>query len=135
MGKAMSDDDVSRFLSWQHTNICSDGAIGGHPRAYGTFTRFLGRYIRDKKIMSLETAVNKMTALAAEHTGIRMRGVVADGFYADLVLFDPETVMDNADINNPKTLSDGILKVWVNGVEVYSNKQMTGKYPGVFIKR
>ncbi len=135
MGKAMSDDDVSRFLSWQHTNICSDGAIGGHPRAYGTFTRFLGRYIRDKKIMSLETAVNKMTALAAEHTGIRMRGVVADGFYADLVLFDPETVMDNANINNPKTLSDGILKVWVNGVEVYSNKQMTGKYPGVFIER
>ena len=135
MGKSMSDDDISKLLSWQHTNICSDGAIGGHPRAYGTFTRVLGKYVREKKIMSLETAINKMTALAAEHTGIRQRGVIADGFFADLVLFDPDTVTDNANIDNPRALSDGILKVWINGVPVYDNKQLTGKFPGVFIER
>jgi N-acyl-D-amino-acid deacylase len=135
MGKSMSDDDVSKFLSWQHTNICSDGAIGGHPRAFGAFTRVVGNYVRDKKIMSLETAVNKMTALSAEHVGIKDRGIIADGYFADLVLFDPATVKDNSSIEDPKALSDGILKVWVNGVLVYDNKQSTQKFPGVFIER
>jgi len=135
MGKSMSDDDVSKFLSWQHTNICSDGAIGGHPRAFGAFTRVLGNYVRDKNIMSLETAINKMTALSAEHVGIKDRGIIADGYYADLVLFDPAIVKDNSSIEDPKALSDGILKVWVNGVLVYDNKQSTQKFPGVFIER
>ncbi len=135
MGKSMSDDDVSKFLSWQHTNICSDGALGGHPRAYGAFTRVLGKYVRDKKIMSLEIAINKMTALSAEHVGIKDRGIIAAGYYADLVLFDPATVKDNASIDSPKALSDGILKVWVNGILVYDNKQSTQKFPGEFIER
>lgn len=135
MGKSMSDDDVQKLLSWQQTNICSDGAIGGHPRAFGAFTRVLGNYVHDKKIMSLETAINKMTALAAEHTGIKDRGIIADGYYADLVLFDPSTVKDNSSIKDPKALSDGILKVWVNGIIVYDNKQSTQKFPGVFIER
>ena len=135
MGKAMSDDDIAQFLSWQHTNICSDGAIGGHPRAFGSFTKVLGYYVREKKIMTLETAINKMTALAAEHTGIKDRGVIAAGYYADLVLFDADTVKDNADIKNPAALSDGILKVWVNGTLVYDNKKSTNQYPGVFITR
>lgn len=135
MGKSMTDADVIDFLSWQHTNICSDGALGGHPRAYGAFTRVLGNYVREKKIMSLETAINKMTALSAEHVGIKNRGVIAAGYYADLVLLDPSTVKDNASIDDPKALSDGIIKVWVNGVMVYDDKQSTKKYPGEFIKR
>lgn len=133
MGKSMTDADVIDFLSWQHTNICSDGALGGHPRAYGAFTRVLGNYVRDKRIMSLETAINKMTALSAEHVGIKDRGIIAAGYFADLVLFDPATVKDNASIDDPKALSDGILKVWVNGVMVYDNKQSTKKYPGELI--
>lgn len=135
IGKSMNEADIRQLLSWSNTNLCSDGADGGHPRSYGAFTRFLGNYVRDKKIMSLENAIQKMTSLAAEHTGIANRGVIAPGFYADLVLLDPTTVQDNATFQNPTALSDGILKVWVNGKIVYGNKQSTHQYPGMFIKR
>ena len=135
VAKSMSDNDVASFLSWANTNICSDGSNGGHPRGYGTFTRVLGEYVRAKKIMSLETAIHKMTALSAEHVGLKNIGVIAPGYNADLVLLDPDTVKDNAVIGNSKALSDGILEVWVNGVPVYQNKQSLHHYPGVFISR
>ena len=76
-----------------------------------------------------------MTSLAAEHTGIKNRGIIAAGYAADVVLFDPFTVKDNSTIQNPTALSDGILKVWVNGKIVFENKQTTHQYPGVFIAR
>ncbi len=135
MAKSMAEEDVIRFLQWPHTNICSDGAITGHPRGFGTFTRVLGRYVREKKIMTLENAVYKMTGLSAEHLGIKNRGLVAPGYYADLVLFDPSTVIDQSTIQNPTALSKGIESVWVNGTIVYQDQKATGKYPGVFIKR
>ena len=135
IGKSMSDADIKQLLSWSNTNICSDGGSGGHPRSHGTFTRVLGHYVRNEKIMSLENVVQKMTLLAAEHVGINNRGMIAPGFYADLVLFDSATVKDNASIQNPTALSDGILKVWVNGKIVFQNKQSTHQYPGVFVKR
>ncbi len=133
MGKSMSEDDLVSFLGWAHTNICSDGANGGHPRGYGTYTRVLSRYVKEKKIMSWEQAINKMTGLAAEHTGITNRGIIAAGYFADLVLIDPLTVKDNASVQDSKALSDGILKVWVNGVLVYKDKKMMQKYPGEFV--
>ena len=133
MGKSMSEEDVMTFLNWPHTNICSDGANGGHPRGYGSFTKILNRYVKDKQIMGWEKAINKMTALAAEHVGITNRGVIATGYYADMVLIDPVTVKDNSSIQNPKALSDGILKVWVNGVLVYKDKIAQNKYPGEFV--
>lgn len=135
MGKSMAEDDLASFLSWGHTNICSDGANGGHPRGYGSFTRVLSRYVKEKKIMTWEDAIHKMTALAAEHTGIKNRGIIAAGYYADLVLIDPETVKDNSNIQNPKALSDGILQVWVNGELVYKDKKSLQKYPGEFISK
>ncbi len=135
LGKSMSEDDVANIIAWTHTNICSDGSNGGHPRGYGSFTRVLGLYVRDMKIMSLETAIQKMTGLAAAHTGISNRGILAPGYSADLVLLDPETVKDNSTVQNSKALSDGILKVWVNGICVYDNKKFTQKYPGRFIGR
>jgi N-acyl-D-aspartate/D-glutamate deacylase len=76
-----------------------------------------------------------MTALAAEHTGIKNRGIIAPGYFADLVLIDPATVKDNASIQNPKALSDGILKVWVNGVLVYKDKTAQQNFPGEFVGR
>ncbi len=79
MGKAMSEEDVMNFLAWPHTNICSDGSTEGHPRGYGAFTRVLGRYVRDKQLFDLETAIYKMTGLSAEHTGIQNRGIIAPG--------------------------------------------------------
>jgi N-acyl-D-amino-acid deacylase len=132
-GASMLDDDVVNFLKWNYTNVCSDGADGGHPRGYGAFTRVLGRYVRDKKIMPLETAVYKMTGLTAEHLGIDNRGIIAPSYFADLVLFNPETVVDNSTMTNSKALSSGIEIVWVNGKIVYQNQKPTNVYPGVFI--
>lgn len=135
IGKSMTDEDIIKLLSWANTNICSDGGDGGHPRSHGAFTRVLGYYVRERKIMSLENAIYKMTSLAAEHVGLTSRGLIAPGYYADLVLLDPATVKDNATIQNPTALSDGILKVWVNGKIVFENKQSTHQYPGMFLKR
>jgi N-acyl-D-amino-acid deacylase len=135
MGKAMSEEDVMNFLAWPHTNICSDGSTEGHPRGYGAFTRVLGRYVREKRLFSLETAIHKMTGLSAEHTGIQNRGIIAPGFFADLTLFDPETVKDNAAIGNNKALSTGIEMVWVNGKVVYSGGKPAGAFSGRLLKR
>ena len=135
MGKAMSDTDVMNFLAWSHTNICSDGSTEGHPRGYGAFTRVLARYVRDKKLLTLENAIHKMTGLTAEHLGIKNRGIIAKGNFADLVLFNPDTVQDNAVIGNNKALSTGIEAVWVNGEMVYKNQKSTSKYSGVFVKK
>ena len=135
MAKSMEDSDVSNFLNWPQTNICSDGSSSGHPRGHGTFTRVLGRYVREQKLIPLETAIYKMTGLTAEHLGIKNRGIIAPGNFADLVLFDPNTVKDNADIKNGKALSSGIEKVWINGEIILENNKPTGKYPGVLIKR
>ena len=135
IAKSMIDEDVINFLKWPNTNICSDGSNGGHPRGYGSFTRVLGNYVRDKKIMPLETAIQKMTSLSAEHVGIKNRGIIKEGYQADLVLFYAETVKDNASFTDSKALSDGMLTVWVNGVCVYKNKKATNQYPGKFIGR
>ncbi len=135
IGVSMSEPDIVNFLKWSHTNVCSDGADGGHPRGYGAFTRFLGRYVREQKIMPLETAIYKMTGLTAEHVGIQNRGILTPGNFADMVLFDPTTVIDNSTISNPTALSSGIKIVWVNGKIVYQNQQATKVYPGVLIKQ
>ncbi|MFD2934142.1 serine hydrolase [Spirosoma flavum] len=135
MGKSMDEPDVANFLTWPHTNICSDGANDGHPRGYGAFTRVLGRYVRDQKIMPLETAIYKMTGLSAEHLGLKGRGLIAPGYYADLVLFNPDTVQDNARIGDNRALSTGIEAVWVAGQLVYQGQKSTGAHPGVLIRR
>lgn len=132
--KGMSDQDVSDFISWPYSNICSDGNAGGHPRGYGSFARVLGKYTRDEKLIPLETAIFKMTGLTAEHLGIKDRGLIAVGNYADLVLLDPATVKDNATIQNSKALSIGIEMVWVNGQLIFEGQKATGKLPGVLIR-
>ena len=135
MGKSMSEKDVANILAWPHTNVCSDGAVYGHPRGFGTFPRVLGRYVREQRVMTLETAINKMTGLSAEHLGITGRGLIASGQAADLVLFDPATIIDQATIENPGALSTGIRMVWVNGKVVYEDGKATSTYPGVFLSR
>lgn len=135
MGKSMTEADIITCLKWPHSNICTDGTNGGHPRSYGSYTRVLGRYVRELKIMPLEEAVYKMTGLAAKQVGIKNRGLIRPGYFADLVLFDPEAVRDLATIQHPQALSKGILKVWVNGVEVYTSSKGTGKFPGKLILR
>ena len=134
-GKAMSEEDVKVFMAWPEAIICSDGNAGGHPRGYGAFTRVLGKYVREDKIMPLETAIYKMTGQSADFFGFKDRGRIAVGHFADLVLLDPTTVIDQANIKNSKALSTGIEMVWVNGIVVYQAQKSTGKQPGVLIKR
>jgi TonB-dependent SusC/RagA subfamily outer membrane receptor len=134
-GKAMSEEDVKVFLAWPEAIICSDGNAGGHPRGYGAFTRVLGKYVREEKVIPIEKAIYKMTGQSADFFGFKNRGRIAVGNFADLVLLDPATVMDQANLKNSKALSTGIEMVWVNGTLVYQSQQSTGKQPGVFIKR
>lgn len=133
---SMADADVAKLLAWAHTNVCSDGTLeGAHPRGFGAFPRVLGRLVREQKVMSLETAVAKMSGLAAAHTGLRRRGTIAPGQYADLVLFDPATVIDRATPAEPRLVSTGIERVWVNGREVWRGGRTTAARPGRVIRR
>jgi len=133
--KSMNESDVAKFIAWPYSVICSDGNGGGHPRGYGSLTRVLGKYVREDKVISLENAVHKMTAQTAEYLGIKDRGIIAVGKKADLVLLNPETVIDHAAILNSHALSTGIEMLWVNGQLVYAQQKATGKKPGVLIKR
>jgi dihydroorotase/N-acyl-D-amino-acid deacylase len=101
-----------------------------HPRAYGTFPRILGRYVREQNVMPLEEAIRKMSSAVATRLGIQERGVLREGMYADIVVFDPETVIDNATYEEPHRLSTGIRDVFVNGVAVVRNGAHTGAKPG-----
>jgi N-acyl-D-amino-acid deacylase len=133
---SMTESDISRLMQWEHTNICSDGSDGGgHPRGYGTFPRVLGHYVRTKGVMDLALAVHKMTGLSADHMGIKDRGTLAAGMAADLVLFDPERIIDKATIEDPMRRSEGIVKVWVNGQIVYADGKTTGMLPGKVVRR
>ena len=101
-----------------------------HPRYYGTFPRVLGRYVREEKVLSLEEAVKKMTSVTAERFGLSDRGVIREGAWADLVLFNAQTVADRATYTDPHQYPEGIPCVVVNGVVVIDQGQHTGALPG-----
>jgi N-acyl-D-amino-acid deacylase len=133
---SMDEKDVAEIMKWPFANICSDGtSTGGHPRGYGAFPRVLGRYVRDQKITTLPDAIRRMTSLSAANVGLKQRGLIAQGHYADLVLFDPKTVIDRATTKDPRALSEGVDTVWVNGEVVFQNGKSTGKYSGKVLKR
>jgi N-acyl-D-amino-acid deacylase len=133
---SMEEEDVKKLMRWKYTNICSDGASSGrHPRGYGAFTKVLNHYVKETKTLSWEEAIYKMTGLAAENLNIHRRGKIKMGYYADLVLFDPLAVKDNSTVMHPQVISSGIEQVWVNGMEVYNDNGVTGKYPGQIIRR
>ncbi len=133
--KSMNEADVAKFIAWPYSVICSDGNAGGHPRGYGSFTRVLGKYVRTDKVIELTNAIHKMTGQTASYLGIKERGTIAIGNKADLVLLNPNTVIDHANIGNSHALSTGIEMVWVNGTLIYKDQKATGKRPGVLIKR
>jgi len=105
-----------------------------HPRAYGTFPRILGKYVRDDKVIPLEEAIRKMTSAVAGRLSIRDRGLLREGFYADVVIFDPETIADRATYENPHQLSAGIRHVFVNGQAVVHGGRHTGAKPGRIVR-
>jgi len=136
VASSMKEDDIVKIMKWEFANICSDGSSSGlHPRGFGAFTRILSNYTRETHTFSLEEAIHKMTALSAENIGIAERGQIKVGFFADMVLFDPVTVNDNATIANPQAISSGIKRVWVNGTEVFNTNSTTKRYPGKVILR
>ncbi len=133
---SMSEGDIATLYRWPHTNVSSDGALdGAHPRGYGAFPRVLARYVREQKVLTLEDAVRRMTSLAAAHVGLTRRGTIAPGAFADLVLFDPATVTDNATPAAPHQVSTGVEGVWVNGRAVWRAGKTTGAHPGRVISR
>lgn len=134
----MHEDDVRRILSFPATMIGSDGLPHDefpHPRLWGTFPRVLGHYARDVGLFSIEEAVRKMTSLTAAAFGIKDRGVIAEGSFADLVLFDPKTVIDSATFENPAEPATGIDQVFVNGARVWQNGAATDARPGRGLRR
>ena len=135
---SIHEDDMRRILAHPATMIGSDGLphdTHPHPRLWGAFPRVLGRYCRDQKLFSLADAVHKMTGLPAEVFGIAQRGAIRQGFFADMVLFDPEEIVDAATFDDPQRRARGIYGVWVNGVLSYTAKGPTGDRAGRFLPR
>ena len=133
---SMDEGDVVRLLQWRFANVCTDGELAGaHPRGFGSFPRVLGRYVREQHALTLTEAVRKMTTLAAANVGLADRGVVAPHKYADLVLFDPNTVIDRATTAEPHAISAGIDSVWVNGEVAFREGRATGAHAGRVLRR
>ena len=105
-----------------------------HPRAYGTFARLLGKYVRDEKVISLQEAVRRLTSLPAENLSIKDRGSLKEGYFADITIFDPASIQDHASFAVPHQYSTGMQHVIVNGVPVLTGGEHTGATPGRFVK-
>jgi dihydroorotase/N-acyl-D-amino-acid deacylase len=137
----MDEGDVERIMRHPMTAIASDGGLSRpgvdhpHPRAYGTFPRVLGYWVRERKVLTLEDAVRKMTALPAWRLGLTDRGRIAEGMLADLVVFDPATVADKATFEAPHQYPVGIPWVIVHGIPVVADGQFTAARPGQALRR
>ena len=133
---AISEDDIVRILKHPATMIGSDGEIpifgraNPHPRSYGTFARVLGVYVRDKRVLTLEDAIRKMTSFPAARLRLTDRGVLRPGLKADLAVFDPATVRDTATYDKPHSYAEGFSVVIVNGKIAFENGEMTNERPG-----
>ena len=133
---SMNEDDVQRIMREPFTMIASDSGVRQvdetvpHPRGYGNNVRVLGRYVRELRLISLEDAIRKMTSLPAQTFGFRDRGLVREGFAADLVVFDENTVADQATFENPHQFPKGMAYVLVNGTLVFGEGKMTTARPG-----
>jgi N-acyl-D-amino-acid deacylase len=135
---SISEEDMRRILAHPATMIGSDGLPNDprpHPRLWGTFPRVLGHYSREEKLISLADAVHKMTGMPAWRFGLPERGLIREGYWADLVLFDAEKIIDTATFNEPMRPAKGIAAVWVNGVLSYTAEGATGNRAGRFVAR
>ena len=106
-----------------------------HPRFYGTYPRVLGKYVREENILTLEDAIRRMTSFPAQKLGLKDRGLLKEGNLADIVLFNPDTVIDKATFDDPHQFPEGIPHVIVNGIIVVENYKQLRKYPGKVMRR
>lgn len=140
----MSEDNVREQIKLPWMSFGSDAAAvapegkvleqGAHPRTYGNFARLLGRYVRDEEVISLEEAIFKLTALPAGNLKVEYRGMLAPGFFADIAVFDPASIIDHATFAEPHQLSTGMVHVFVNGEQVLRDGQHTGALPGRVVR-
>jgi len=140
----MSEDNLRKQIALPWVSFGSDAASinpagvflksSPHPRAYGNFSRLLARYVRDEHLLPLREAVRRLTALPAKNLGIRSRGQLKVGFFADLLLFDPAAIQDHASFTSPHHLSTGMREVFVNGVQVLDHGRHTGALPGMVVR-
>lgn len=141
----MSEDNVRRQIALPWVSFGSDApsqapegaflAASTHPRAYGNFARLLGHYVREEKVISLAEAVRRLTSLPATNLGLAERGRLAPGYFADVVVFDPETIADHSTYEEPQQLATGVLHVWVNGQAVLVDGEVTSARPGRALRR
>jgi len=140
----MSEENLRRIIAAPWVSFCSDAGsyaaegvflqMGTHPRAYGSFARILGRYVRDERVIPLAEAVRRLTSLPADTLRLRDRGRLAEGYFADIVVFDPETIADRATYQQPHQYAVGVREVLVNGVPVIADGEHTGATPGRVVR-
>jgi N-acyl-D-amino-acid deacylase len=136
----MSEEDVKRNVALPWVSFGSDAASEApegafllsqpHPRAYGNFARVLGKYVREEKVIPLAEAIRKLSGLPAENLGIRERGLLREGYFADVVVFDPAKIADHATFERPQQYATGMQHVFVNGTQVLADGEHTGATPG-----
>jgi N-acyl-D-amino-acid deacylase len=141
---SMSEENVKKQIALPWMSFCSDAGsyspegvflkTSTHPRAYGNFARLLGKYVRDEKVIPLEEAVYKLTSLPAGNLRIKKRGSLKTGYYADLAIFDPAKIQDNATFEKPQQYASGMVHVFVNGVQVLKDGEHTGALPGRVVR-
>jgi N-acyl-D-amino-acid deacylase len=141
----MSEENIRRQIVLPWVSFASDADSMGndgiflkasaHPRAFGNFARVYARYVRDEKLLPVQEAVRKMTSLPAANLGIERRGVLREGYFADVVVFDPGTIQDHATFETPLHYATGVSEVLVNGVEVIKGGEHTGAKPGRVVRR
>jgi N-acyl-D-amino-acid deacylase len=140
----MSEDNLRKQIALPYMSFGSDaGSLAAegafllsnpHPRAYGNFARLLGRYVRDENVITLQEAVRRLTTLPAENLGLRGRGALRPGYFADVVVFDPATIADRATFDQPHQYATGVSHVFVNGVQVLRAGEHTGALPGRVVR-
>ncbi len=142
--RVMSEENVSKKMAREWVSFGSDAGAPAsegvflesstHPRAYGTFARVIGKYVRDEGVLSLEEAIRRMTSQPAQNISIRDRGQLTAGYYADIVIFDPDEVQDHATFKEPHQYSTGVVHVIINGVQVLKDGEHTGATPGRVVR-
>jgi N-acyl-D-amino-acid deacylase len=140
----MSEDNIRRKIQLPWVSFCSDSASMApeapftnaqpHPRAYGSFARLLGKYVREEKLIPLEEAIRRLTGFPADNLKLSHRGHLGPNYFADVVIFDPKTITDQATFENPHQLATGVEHVFVNGVRILADGEHTGATPGRFVK-
>ena len=140
----MSEENVKKQIALPWLSFDSDAGsmapeppftdASTHPRAYGNFARLLGKYVRDEQVIPLEEAIRKLTSLPTTNLGIADRGMLAEGYFADVVVFDPETIIDHATFEDPHQYSTGVHHVFVNGGQVLADGEHTGATPGKVVR-